>query len=166
MAQVADSGPAVGVSRFRMVTRAPRIVRGHWARNPSAAVVHPSGVTVLNVTAAELFTRLALEAGLDPKEFAVVFGGDVVKRQVGCWMVDAKTLGATAVRRRARRGMTLYLSAVFADMPDLRPTSLQSCVVTEATEEGSHFAVIALGVALDRVRTRRRAMAPLAPAGA
>lgn len=157
MAKTMESGPGVGVARFKMVMRAPKILRGRAARGPCGALVSPSGVTDLNVAATELLAKVARANGIEPEQYAAVFGGDEATRQIGCWIVDPKTLGATAVRQNpVKKTVTLYLSEVFVDMPDLQPSSSQWCAITEANEAQSNFIVISMGVALDRRRIKRK----------
>lgn len=159
---------ATGVDKnqFFMMNNSVKPTHRATTRDPMGAYVYPTGLVYTNVAGAEVVRDQAVDLKLDPKQIAVILGGDETNNQVLVYLVDPLTAGAVAVREDAqRKTLTMYLHELFAAKPSLRPDQARWCAMRpDVDTDGIPCLLISLRVALEPRRTKRKA-APPPPAG-
>lgn len=147
------------LARFKMVQKAEPVVRGRARRTAPGVIVPSTGTVSVNTAAAELFDSLALEQGLKLDAYGVWFGADVESGHVAAVVVGLKAPGATPVRRDdSRHTLTLYMSSLFEETPEIRPASTRTCHVSrEPDGDNGHYLNINLNAALEPRPVRKRA---------
>jgi len=121
--------------------------------NKHAAQVRLSrgGAVEGNVGATELLEQIAADRGLPPREWALSFQARLRMGQVACTPIPLPEAGkgTGGVRWHKGKGSDRagwHIGGVFAQFPELRPSSEQCCLVTRGTgRDGGPTLIILLG---------------------
>jgi hypothetical protein len=120
-------------------------VAGGAQRDPQGATTYPSGRTVLNSNAFDMWFKLVKAAGLDHETVKARFAIDVVNAIVGVYPTAGGVEGATQVRQYDATTTSLHLGGVFKAYPELSPKGKRQVTVgIETDTDGQSFLSIDL----------------------
>ena len=156
----ASGSPGVDKAPFVIPAAAQPVYRA-TTRDPMGIMISPTGLGVSNAAGYDAFCSQAKTQTFDPKQFGIIAGGDEGTGRVMAWVVEPTTPGNTAVRLNTqKKTATIYLHALFAAKPGLRPDTRRWCPMKPDVDSDGLPCIVIYLRGLDERKATRKPGAP------